>query len=77
MNEQVKKKIKKLLALSKSSNENEAMAALEKARKLATISLNETMRYLITETLDFLNYKGKAIDPLTQEAYQYYQNLKV
>ena len=34
MNEQVKKKIKKLLALSKSSNENEAMAALEKARKL-------------------------------------------
>ena len=34
MNEQIKKKIKKLLALSKSPNENEAMAALEKARKL-------------------------------------------
>ena len=34
MKEQVKKKIKKLLALSKSPNENEAMAALEKARKL-------------------------------------------
>lgn len=34
MNEQIKKKIKKLLALSKSPNENEAVAALEKARKL-------------------------------------------
>ena len=50
---------------------------LEKARKLATISLNETMRYLMAETLDFLSYKGKEINPLTQEAYQYYQNLKV
>lgn len=34
MNEDIKRKIKKLLALSKSQNENEAMAALEKARKL-------------------------------------------
>ena len=34
MNEEIKNKIKKLLALSKSSNENEAMAALEKAHKL-------------------------------------------
>lgn len=49
---------------------------LEKARKLATISLDDTMRYLLTETLDFLSYKGKAIDPLTQEACQYYKNLE-
>ena len=48
---------------------------LEKARKLAAISLDDTMRYLLEESLEFLSYKGKDIDPLTQEAYQYYKNL--
>lgn len=50
MNEQIKKKIKKLLALSKSPNENEAMAALEKARKLMEENgLNEPDLNVYTE----------------------------
>ena len=46
---------------------------LEKARKLAKTSLDDTMRYLLSETLNFLQSKDRAMDPLTQEAYQYYQ----
>ena len=61
MNEQIKKKIKKLLALSKSPNENEAMAALEKARKLMEENgLSEQDCNVYTEETKYLKSRPRA-----------------
>ncbi len=49
---------------------------LEAARKLAVQSLDKTMLLLLEESLEFLNYKGKTTDPLSEEAYRYYKNLE-
>lgn len=49
------------------------MDYLEKARKLASESLDLTMQYLLAEGLKYLKFKGKEIDPLSQEAYEYYK----
>lgn len=49
------------------------MEYLEKARKLAKISLDETMLFLLEESLNFLKFKNKDIFPLTKEAYEYYK----
>ena len=48
---------------------------LENARKLVNESLNTTMKYLLEESMKFLAYKEKEVDPLTQQAYEYYQSL--
>lgn len=49
------------------------MEYLETARKMAVESLDKTMHYLLKESLDFLKFKNKPVDPLSKEAYQYYK----
>lgn len=46
---------------------------LEKARKLAPKSLDETMLYLLEESLNFLKFRDREIHPLTEEAYKYFK----
>ena len=41
-------------------------------RKLAFTDLDETMRIILTDSLDYLNTKNKVIDPATKETYEYY-----
>ncbi|RRD94789.1 nicotinate (nicotinamide) nucleotide adenylyltransferase [Clostridiales bacterium COT073_COT-073] len=50
------------------------MDYLENARKLAKESLDAAMKYLLEEGLKFLIFREREIDPLTQEAYEYYKS---
>ena len=41
-------------------------------RKLAFTDLDETMRIILTDTLDYLATKNKVVDPATEETYRFY-----
>lgn len=41
-------------------------------RKLAFTDLDETLRIILTDSLDYLNTKNKVIDPATRETYDFY-----
>lgn len=47
---------------------------LEDIRKTAFISLEETVFKILGDTLDLLKAKGRTIDLMTKEAYEYYKD---
>lgn len=49
---------------------------MEAIRKLSFQDLDETMLWILEDTLDYLSHKSKTIDPLTKEAYNYYKTLR-
>ena len=46
---------------------------LDKIRQLAFIDLDEAVRVILRQTLDYLKTCGGEIDPTTEETYHYYQ----
>lgn len=49
---------------------------LDLIRKTAKIDLNQTMLYILEDTLAYLETKDKTIDPLTKDCYNYYKHLR-
>ncbi len=45
---------------------------LDAIRKMAFTDLNETMRMILSDTLDYLHRANRDIDPMTEKAYSYY-----
>ena len=48
---------------------------LPQMRKLAYEDLDKTMYEILKGTLDYLNKKGSSIDPMTMQAYQYFESI--
>lgn len=48
---------------------------LDKARELAYKDLDKAMEFILKNTIDFNEKKGRIIHPLSKEAYDYYKNL--
>lgn len=48
---------------------------LPEIRRLAFVSLDETMYAILCGTLDYLNKKGGMIDPMTIEAHEYFKKI--
>ncbi len=49
---------------------------LPRIRKLAFQDLDQTMYEILKGTLDYLNGKGANIDPVTMEAYRFFENMR-
>lgn len=47
---------------------------LQEIRQLAFVNLDETLLYILKDTLDYLNSTGDEIDPMTRKTYEYYRN---
>ena len=48
---------------------------LEEIRTLAFQNIDQAMYVILRDTLDYLEKKGKGIDPMTQTAYEYFTNV--
>ena len=48
-------------------------ANLDAIRKLAFINLDEALLKILSDTLEYLQERDKAIDPMTGQTYQYYK----
>ena len=48
---------------------------LEEIRTLACQNIDQAMYVILRDTLDYLEKKGKGIDPMTQTAYEYFTNV--
>ena len=51
-----------------------SLPQLEKARQMAFSDLEKCMCVILESTLLFLGKKGAAVDPITNETYEYYHN---
>ena len=49
---------------------------LELIRKIASKDLDQAMLYILEDTLEYLSKKSKTKDPLTKEAYYYYNQVR-
>ena len=48
---------------------------LPQVRRMAYVSLDQTMYLILSGTLDYLKKKGGIIDPMTVEAYEYFKKI--
>lgn len=53
--------------------EGAAMERLKQIRQMAYRDLDETLRNILSDTLDYLQSKGSKVDPMTQTTYEYYK----
>ena len=49
---------------------------LEKARELAYKNLDEAMEYILDSTIKYVKERNRLLHPYSEEAYEYYKNLK-
>lgn len=47
---------------------------IDEIREAAFTDLNKCIRWILNNTIEYLKYNGKTIDPLSEETYQYYKN---
>lgn len=52
----------------------EKFEGLEEARRLAYLDLDMAMRYILEETIAYVDRRGRLLHPLSREALEYYKN---